>query len=155
MLGLRALTIVFFSREAYSPFELNERIYSCLLIDNSCRHRWRGRYNEDTILSLDVLKDGDCTIQFNNFLQEKAGTQTLQGGNTAEFYNNEGTYNKSAMLVDTHPDVAKLVWRFDRWHHEVDSVSKVTNRNSKEVCEAQRRLSNEAYSRFGCRIVIC
>ena len=107
-------------REAYSPFELNERIYSCLLIDNSCRHRWRGRYNEDTILSLDVLKDGDCTIQFNNFLQEKAGTQTLQGGNTAEFYNNEGTYNKSAMLVDTHPDVAKLVWRFDRWHHEVD-----------------------------------
>ena len=28
-------------RRGYSPFELNERIYSCLLIDNSCKHRWR------------------------------------------------------------------------------------------------------------------
>jgi hypothetical protein len=66
------------------------------------------------------LKDGDCTIQFNAFLQEKLGTQTLGGGNTEEFYAEEGTYNKSAMLEAIHPDVAKVVWRFGRWHHEVD-----------------------------------
>ena len=107
-------------RSSYPPFVLNTRIYSCLLIDNDCKHRWRGRYNEDTDLSLNVLKDGDCTIQVNAFLQNKIVTQALSGGNTAEFYAGEGTYNKSQMLVDMHPDVAKLVWRYDRWHHEVD-----------------------------------
>jgi hypothetical protein len=24
------------------------------------------------------------------------------------------------MLVDQHSDVSRLVWRYDRWHHEVD-----------------------------------
>jgi hypothetical protein len=107
-------------KSTYPPFVLNTRIYSCLLIDNACRHRWRGRYNEDTDLSLRVLKDGDCTLQFNAFLQGKLGTQTLKGGNTAEFYAREGTWNKSAMLEAMHPDVTKTVWRYGRWHHEVD-----------------------------------
>jgi hypothetical protein len=102
------------------PFRLNNRIYSVLLIDNKCRHRWRGRYNEDTILSLDILKDGDCTIQFNSFLQGKAPTQKLKGGNTEEFYDKEGTWNKSKMLEETHPDVAKVVYKFGRWHHHVN-----------------------------------
>lgn len=120
----------------YPPYVKNTRIYSCLLIENTCKHRWRGRYNEDTDICLRVLKDGDCTIQFNAFLQGKAATQTLGGGNTAEFYhaegtldksqwrdgklNPEGTLKKSQMLVDMHPDVARLVWRYGRWHHHVD-----------------------------------
>lgn len=107
-------------KSGYPPFILNTRIYSCLLIDNSCRHRWRGRYNEDTDLSLRILKDGDCTIQFNEFLQAKVNTQVLGGGNTAEFYAHEGTWNKSIMLEVAHPDVAKVVWRYGRWHHEVN-----------------------------------
>ena len=120
----------------YPPFLKNTRIYSTLLIDNKCKHRWRGRYNEDTILSLDVLKDGDCTVQFNAFLQDKAATQTIKGGNTQEFYHVEGitdkekwragqlnptgTINKSKMLVDMHPDVSTMIWRYGRWHHWVD-----------------------------------
>jgi hypothetical protein len=24
------------------------------------------------------------------------------------------------MLVDAHPDVARLTWKFGRWHHQVD-----------------------------------
>jgi hypothetical protein len=123
--------------QKYPPYVKNTRIYSCLLIDNKCKHRWRGRYNEDTILSLDVLKDGDCTIQFNAFLQGKCATQTVKGGNTDEFYWKElgeeqldkvkevrynplGTVNKSKMLADIHPDVSKVVWRYNRWHHYVD-----------------------------------
>ena len=118
----------------YPPFVTNTRIYSCLLIDNNCKHRWRGRYNEDTDLSLRVLKDGDCTIQFNAFLQGKAATQTVKGGNTEEFYHKEigekvldkakemsdigynalGTVNKSEMLAKMHPDVARVVWRYGR-----------------------------------------
>ncbi len=108
------------ANDAIPPFLFNTRIYSTLLIDNSCNHRWRGRYNEDTDLSLNVLKDGFCTLQFNAFLQEKATTQRLRGGNSEEFYDEEGTLNKSKMLEKMHPDVASVVWRFNRWHHYVD-----------------------------------
>lgn len=102
------------------PFICNTRIYSCLLIDNEAGYRWRGRYNEDTDLSLRVLKDGLCTIQFNAFLCGKVTTQRMKGGNTQEFYAEEGTLPKSQMLADLHPDVCKVVWRFSRWHHHVD-----------------------------------
>lgn len=120
----------------YPPFVVNTRIYSTLLIRNDCKHRWRGRYNEDTDICLRVLKDGDCTVQFNAFMQGKAATQTVKGGNTQEFYhvegdldkeqwrdgqlNPEGTWNKSKMLVDLHPDVARMVFKYGRWHHYVD-----------------------------------
>ena len=102
------------------PFVLNTRIYSCLLIRNDIPYRWRGRYNEDTDLSLRVLKDEWCTIQFNLFLCAKLTTQRISGGNTDEFYSKEGTKPKSQMVVDMHPDITKLVWKFSRWHHQVD-----------------------------------
>lgn len=101
-------------------FVKNTRIYSCNLIKNDIPYRWRGRYNEDTDLSLRILKDGFCTIQFNAFLQGKVVTQQLNGGNTEVFYAKEGTYNKSKMLQDLHPDVSKVVYRFNRVHHYVD-----------------------------------
>jgi hypothetical protein len=108
------------SRDHLPPFITNTRIYSCNLIRNDVPFRWRGRYNEDTILSLDMLKAGWCTVQFNAFLEEKVPTQTLGGGNTAEFYAKEGTAPKSEMLKRVHPDVTKLVWKFNRHHHHVD-----------------------------------
>lgn len=104
----------------YPPYVTNTRIYSTLLIDNDCPYRWRGRYNEDTDICLRVLKDGLCTIQFNSFLQGKAATQTLAGGNTSEFYAAEGTDPKSEMLYRMHPDVTTKVIRFGRHHHFVD-----------------------------------
>lgn len=103
-----------------NPFVFNTRIYSCNLIRNDLPYRWRGRYNEDTDLSLRMLKAGWCTIQFNAFLQWKEWTQTHRGGNTDEFYAKEGTLPKSQMMVAMHPDVAILKWKFHRWHHEVD-----------------------------------
>lgn len=106
--------------DALPAFVKNTRIYSCLLIETGSPYRWRGRYNEDTDLSLRMLKDGLCTIQFNAFLCGKITTQRMKGGNTEEFYAGEGTMPKSQMLADMHPDVAKVVWRFNRWHHHVD-----------------------------------
>lgn len=120
------------SRQKMPPFITNTRIYSCNLIRNDVPFRWRGRYNEDTIISLDMLKAGWCTIQFNAFLQRKMPTQTIKGGNTDDFYHAEGklkagqkyaengTLAKSQMLVDVHPDVSRLVWKFQRVHHHVD-----------------------------------
>lgn len=119
-------------KNKHPPFVANTRIYSCNLIRNDVRFRWRGRYNEDTILSLDVLKAGWCTIQFNAFLQEKMETQKLPGGNTTEFYLAEGqkrdgekyadtgTVAKSVMLAKVHPDVSRVAYRFKRIHHHVD-----------------------------------
>ena len=102
------------------PFVLNTRIYSCNLIRNDLPFRWRGRYNEDTDLSLRVLKSGLCTVQFNAFLQGKMPTQLLAGGNTDAFYAAEGTLPKSEMLARMHPELARVVRRFGRAHHFVD-----------------------------------
>ena len=108
------------STDAVKPYTLNTRIYSCLLINNSLTYRWRGKYNEDTDLAIRALKDGWCTVQFNAFLQGKVTTQRMNGGNHEQFYSKEGTLNKSKMLAEMHPDIAKVVWRFNRWHHHVD-----------------------------------
>ncbi len=121
-----------FGKNALKPFILNTKLYSCNLIRNDVPFRWRGRYNEDVILSLDMLKAGWCTVQFNAFLQEKMATQMLPGGNTQELYHADckptegqvysstGTIDKSRMVARAHPDVAKVTWRFGRVHHHVN-----------------------------------
>lgn len=77
------------------PYYLNTRIYSCILIKNDLPYRWRGRFNEDTDLSLRALKDGWCTILFNAFLIGKVTTMRMKGGNTNELY--EETDRKSVV----------------------------------------------------------
>lgn len=106
-------------KQLINPIILNTRIYSCILIRNDVPFRWRCRYNEDTDLSLRMLKSGWCTVQFNAFLQDKGPTRKMKGGNTDELYK-IGTLEKSRMLVQAHPDCARLVWKFGRWHHHVD-----------------------------------
>lgn len=103
------------------PFIANTRIYSCILIKNDILYRWRGRYNEDTDLSLRALKDGWCTLLFVAFLADKVATMTMKGGNTDELYkqtNNRLEFAQS--LQRQHPDVVKVVQKWGRWHHEVD-----------------------------------
>ena len=95
------------------------RIYSCILLDNKTPHRWRGKYNEDTDLSLRILKDGLCTVLFYAFLQCKVTTMTMKGGNTEELYG-EGRLKFAESLVKQHPDVAKVTKKYGRWHHHVD-----------------------------------
>ena len=103
------------------PFYLNTRIYSCTLIKNDIPYRWRGKYNEDTDLSLRVLKDGWCTVLFYAFLQQKAQTMTMKGGNTDTIYNTgDNRYRFAKSLQDQHPDVVKVTKKFGRWHHHVN-----------------------------------
>lgn len=106
--------------EPVPPYYLNTRIYSCILIENSLPFRWRGRYNEDTDLSLRVLKQGYCTILFNAFLAGKVSTMRMKGGNTDSIYTGDGLLQKAESLRDQHPDVVTVVQRFGRWHHHVD-----------------------------------
>ena len=103
------------------PYRLNTRIYSCILLKNDLPYRWRGKYNEDTDLSLRALKDGWCTMLFNCFLVNKETTMRGKGGNTDTIYNigdNRMAFAES--LKEQHPDVVDVVWRFNRWHHLVN-----------------------------------
>jgi hypothetical protein len=102
------------------PLTLNTRVYSCILIDNALPFRWRGRYNEDTDLSLRALKAGWCTALFNVFLAKKKATMEIKGGNTAELYQGDGRLKMAQSLQRQHPDVTKIAWKWGRWQHQVD-----------------------------------
>lgn len=111
-------------RQKQPPYRLNTRIYSIILINNKIKHRWRGKYNEDTDLSLRVLKDGWCTILFQAFLANKQATMTMKGGNTDEVYIDGDNRLKFAQsLQRQHPDIVTIVKRYDRWHHHVNYES--------------------------------
>jgi hypothetical protein len=102
-------------------FYMNTRIYSCILIKNDLPYRWRGRYNEDTDLSIRALKDGWCTVLFYAFIQQKAQTMTMKGGNTDNVYIDGDNRLKFAQsLVEQHPDVARVTQKFGRFHHHVN-----------------------------------
>lgn len=104
----------------HPPFILNTRIYSCILIKNDIPYRWRGRYNEDTGLSLRALKDGWCTVLFYTFLQKKVATMTMKGGNATELYRGDGRLKMAQSLVEQHPDVTTITWKWGRYQHHVD-----------------------------------
>ena len=107
--------------EARPPIRLNTRIYSCILIKNDIPFRWRGRYNEDTDLSLRVLKAGFVTVLFNAFLIGKRATMTQGGGNTDTIYNSgDNRLEFAKSLAKQHPDVASVTKKFGRWHHHVN-----------------------------------
>jgi len=104
-----------------TPYRANTRIYSCILIKNDIPYKWRGQYNEDTDLSLRALKDGWCTILFQAFLANKIATMTMKGGNTEDLYEiDEGRLKMAQSLVDQHPDITKITWKWGRWQHQVD-----------------------------------
>lgn len=111
-------------RKAILPVYVNARVYSCILIRNDMKYRWRGRYNEDTDLSLRVLKDGWCTVLFNAFPCKKTSTMLMKGGNTDKLYRQDesfdGRLEMAKSLYRQHPDVVKIVWKWRRWQHSVD-----------------------------------
>ena len=104
------------------PFTHNTRIYSCILIQNDIPFRWEGKYNEDSDLAIRVLKSRKyCTILFNAFLQDKASTMTMKGGNTDSIYNEGDNREEFAKSLERkHPDVVKTIWRYNRWHHSIN-----------------------------------
>lgn len=105
--------------KGFPPFYLNNHVYSCLLIDNDLPNRWRGRYNEDTDLCLQVLADGWCTVLFNVFLIEKVATMTMKGGNMETLYRGDGRLKMARSLERVWPGVVKVGRRFQRPQHVV------------------------------------
>ena len=137
--------------DAVPPFYLNTRIYSCILLENSREERWRGRYNEDTDLSLRLLKQGLCTILFNSFLCGKVTTMRMGGGNTDEVYAETDNRREFAeSLVRQHPDVARVAFKFGRWHHHVD-YKQFKNNRLIYACEKPERKTNNYGMKLICK----
>jgi hypothetical protein len=102
----------------------NSRIYSCILNRHSVldyiKDNWQGSYNEDTDLSLRILKCGLATMNFQNFLCDKKATSSMKGGNNVSAYIGNGFENKVNELIEKHGDVTKKVFKYNRLHHQVD-----------------------------------
>lgn len=122
-------------RSRQPPVRFNTRIYSCILLANDLSYKWRGRYNEDTDLSIRMLKDGNCTALFNHYLCKKMPTMKMKGGNTDELYQQDdkfdGRYEMAASLMKQHPDIVRLSMKWGRWQHHVDYSSFRFNRLKK------------------------
>jgi hypothetical protein len=116
-----------------AAYNLNTRIYSCILIKNDLPYRWRGRYNEDTDLSLRALKDGWVTVLSNAFLVDKTKSGDNAGGNTSTIYGTteenwqRGREAMADSLIAQHPDVTSKKRKFTggpdggkRWQHVVN-----------------------------------
>ena len=134
------------------PFYLNTRIYSCILIRNDINYRWRGKYNEDTDLSLRVLKDGWCTILFNAFLIGKVTTMRMTGGNTEDVYGDTDNRKEFAeSLQKQHPDVVKVTWKFNRWHHQVNY--KPFKHNKLQRVDNYDEIVKDGINNYGMKLV--
>lgn len=109
-----------------APFTLNTRLYCATLYRNDLADygiRWRRGLNDDTIVSLDILKTGYfCTAESHVLNIHKVGTSRaarLPGGMT-DFYADGGFIRKAAELVRLHPDCTKRVVRYGRVHHQIN-----------------------------------
>lgn len=107
-------------KKHFAPLILNTRIYSCILIRNDLPYRWRGRYNEDTDLSIRILKDGWCTVLFQVFICKKIRTMYMKGGNTDDLYQKDGRLVMALSLKHQHPQLVQVKRRWGRWQHVVD-----------------------------------
>jgi hypothetical protein len=106
----------------------NSRCYSCILINHKLLEKnkikgWRGRYNEDTDLTLRVLEKGLCTFLHNNILSGKKTSGTMKGGNTSTIYDG-GSHKGYQQKFDEFKEMWKDNWLYDE--------IKLTNKKHKD-----------------------
>jgi hypothetical protein len=106
--------------ERFLPVQVNCHVYSCNLIRTDLPYRWRGRYNEDTDLCLQVLANGWCTVLLNTFLAKKIATMKVKGGNSAQLYQGDGRLKMARALERMWPGVVTVDRRFNRPQHVVN-----------------------------------
>lgn len=117
-IAIAGMNYVMFASGTQPPFLLNTRVYSCLLIRNDLPYRWRGTFNSDTDLSLQVLSGGWCTVLFNAFVVEKITSMKMAGGNT-ERYAGDGRLEMARELERAWPGVVEVKRRYNRPQHVV------------------------------------
>ena len=133
------------------PYFLNSRVYSMSLINNELDYQWRGIFNDDTDLCLRVLKDGYCTVNFNAFSGDKDATMLTKGGNTPIYTTGDLRSDFVDSLIEQHPDVVTKVWRFERWHHQVNY--KPFKKNKLKRVDNYDEIVNEGVNNYGMELV--
>lgn len=118
-IGLAGLNYSMFVAGGNKPFYHNVHVYSFILIKNDLPFKWRGRYNEDTDLCLQVLSGGFCTVLINVFCCNKMPTMTMKGGNAAELYKGDGRLIMANSLKRMWPKVVDVGRRFKRPQHKI------------------------------------
>ncbi|MBR5304882.1 MAG: hypothetical protein IKU37_08680 [Candidatus Gastranaerophilales bacterium] len=121
----------FFFNVRQNTFALNTRCFSCNLIYNDMPLRWRGRYNEDVILSTDVMVSGYCIASYiGGVLKSKESTRCAVGGNHAKDKNDKeslysdaenykfSSVDKTNLLMKVYPQYYRKVIKYGRVHHE-------------------------------------
>lgn len=144
--GLAGLQYNMFSprKKKHPPFIMNTRIFSCTLIHNALPMRYRAFFNDDTDLSLRVLKLGLCTMLFMTYICSKKRTMTVKGGLTGH-YAGDGRLRMAHSLYEQHPDCTKIVKRYGRWQHLVDYRPFKNNQlRAKTIAAKQYKLEEEA-----------
>jgi len=118
--GVSGPTYSFFGFAKQPPFRVNAHVYSCSLVNNAAPHLWRGRYNEDADLCLQLLAAGWCTLLVNAVQVNKATTMTVAGGNTDDLYQGDGRLKMAEALAERWPGVATVRHRYGRPTHHVN-----------------------------------
>jgi len=101
------------------PFVTNVHVYSCTLILNALPNRFRGFYNEDVDICLQVLTEGWCTVLLNAFMADKQRTMVVSGGQTDEVYKGDGRLKMARALERVWPGLVTVDRRFKRPQHVV------------------------------------
>jgi hypothetical protein len=118
--ALSGLNYSFFAFADVPPFYVNTHVYSCILIRSDLPNRWRGKYNEDTDLCLQVIADGWCTVAVNAFVIEKVATMRMKGGNTDDLYAGDGRLRMARELAQRWPGIVTVHRRYGRPQHYVN-----------------------------------
>jgi hypothetical protein len=118
-IAIAGMNYTMFAYTKKPPFHLNAHVYSCVLIRNDLPHRWRGRYNEDADLCLQVLADNWCTVLVNVFVAEKMQTMQMKGGNTDQLYKEDGRTTMARSLERQWPYVVSTRRRWGRTQHVI------------------------------------
>tara|TARA_R100001443_G_scaffold102651_1_gene110888 strand:- start:272 stop:1411 length:1140 start_codon:yes stop_codon:yes gene_type:complete len=133
------------------PYILNSRVYSISLVNNKLPYKWEGIFNDDTDICLRMLKDGFCTINFNAFSGDKDATMVTKGGNTPIYTTGDLRAEFVDSLIRKHPKLVKKVWRYDRYHHEVNY--KPFEKNLLERVDNYKELINKNINDYNLELI--
>ena len=136
-----------------NPFRKNVRVFSSILLSSEPKYNdyeWLPRWNEDSKLSLDFLRDGHCSILMLCFLAEKLASMTGAGGNTSLYL--DETDNRSEFvdeLIERHPEYVSKQWKYDRWHMKFNYGEL---RKNKLIRRADFKLDDYGTNNYGMQL---
>lgn len=98
---------------------LNEKQYSSLLLLTDKQYRFRHKYNEDVLISVEYIISGKLNFCFNHILYNKNTSGTDKGGNTDTIYSNgyeekyDYLYNELKKMYNSN--ILKINCEFDKF----------------------------------------